>query len=375
MTGSVVSSRTFCAVAALLAVAIVGCPAPAWADDVTLENVLAAWRKRESEVHSYRFTCTVWRTYAKGQIGVMTGLPSPDVPPHDVTLRSTITYARKADKLYYELDGESWDEGANALGANAYACGFNEQGSRTLFGKGPTKFPYGEEWHDEEPVTTLTVSIDTMAISLVYRPFDLLRRLLVEVDEGSVRVQPPADGDRIATLVFPRGAEWTARIKVDAAAACAPTAFSLERLGRLQSEHVITYSKDGDPPLAPTGWSWKNLDDNRRFTEGGRVEVQQSSVNGDIPDGLFSITFPVGSWINEHVGKEVRTYLLTDAGKRYLSREEMDITRYDDLMAGKTIADAPVDGVSRGGRTWLIVLNVACVVVLIALVWRKRTRS
>ena len=337
-------------------------------------KMIAAWRQRQSEVASFRFAFTAVRTIPKGTLAPPP-LHRPEavvVPPQDVVMECAITYAAKGAKLCYREKGQTWDEGTNTGSVSDYACGFDGHESALLFAKGGRRCAIGELWHFETPDDTLVVHQNIIAIALVYRPFELVKRLGVELAHGRLA----GDGAGTArpdreTIIFPRGSngDWTAELTVDPTHNYTPTELALIRLGKTRSDLRIRYGEAPTGGPIPKGWRWMDRDDAGRLVEDRTANVTDGKINCDLPDGMFQVHFPHGAWVNEHDAGGDRVFVvLNDGRRRYLLNAEADMNQYDQIMDPSILARRNVV------RWCLFALTVLGAVALLGRWLRHRLR-
>jgi len=271
----------------------------------------------------------------------------------------------KEGKLYYAEAGQGWNDDTNCEEVLDYRCAYDGHGSKLLFPAGSRLFPVGDEWHGGPPNDTLTVHANTVPLVLLYRPFEFLRLQDCDIGTGQVR----QDGN-LRTLVLERrrDREWITFISVDPKRAFVPIHYVEEKSGHTHTDLTVAYDHGNGDGFIPAEWNWKDFDESGRLKQFSQVATVESKVNGTIADGVFEISFPQGSWVNEHVGSEHRVYLVLATGqRRYLSRAEANVNNYAMLM------DPSLATARQRRRFWLTFLSTVCLVLaLLVLVLRKR---
>lgn len=303
------------------------------------DEVLAAWRERQTETSSIQFDCKVSRMYAKdslSQSSIIAPASESAIPPHDVVLKMNVRYVVHENKIFYSEVGDSWAIESNSRRPNGFSCAFTGTESRMLFAKNDGICPAGELWHDDRPTDTLIAHVNTLALVLIYRPMVFLEQL--GADPHSGRVDRPREYHQSGTsktLVFPRGTDGQSYVdvSVDPTHGYVPVRYVLRKSGYILSDTEISVSEDEAVDACPRAWSWKQFDDSSRLVQTGEVQVLSSEINDPVADDVFEIVFPVGTWVNEHDADGTKIFLVAkDGTRRYLDDSEADLRRYDELM-------------------------------------------
>jgi len=310
-----------------------------FASAATPEEVILAWKQREQAAETFRFA-----GHVEEVVPARSRPPSPfakspgqeAMPARDVLLRRQFRYLVKDDMAHYHEQGEFWKQIPGEVRTRTYSTNIDGSIVNQLFNEDDPDaiYPFGVIHYDGS-ATLVTGKSDISAVTLVYRP---LSQFLPSFGASSSALRtgepqstPPPSG--VASVTFGPSSHphiviyvWT-----DAARGHLPVRWLREQSGKLVHDEAIEYRQEGG------GWvpsSWRTQSFKRGKLLGFcDVTVAESAVNIPLDDRHFAIEFPYGTWVNEIRGKEERTFLVQDNGRRrYLAEDELDIKNYEQLM-------------------------------------------
>lgn len=344
----------------------VSCPSRALG--ATDTDVLRAWRKREAETASLRFTCDVEEVVMK-----RTRDPSgrskdaEPLPKEDLLLRREFQYAVMQRNAIYSEEGQIWDHWDGAVVERRFRMNCIGEVQSSLYIEAGDPIPAG--FVQAARPYRLGRDAPNLAITLIYRP--LSQFLSVgDVKEDTLAIRDAASTptpDGLVSVAWNPDATQSIILWTDPQRDYLPVRCLREHSGRLGYDLSIEYNNDGGT-WVPSQW------EERGFTKGELTHLEKTSVkefeiNGRLSDDLFKVEFPNGTWVTE-IGRddsEVVYLILNDGTRRYLSKDENDVRNYATLMR---------DGSAAGFR-WLALVAVSVCALFVGVAflgyrWRIR---
>jgi hypothetical protein len=338
------------------------------ADNVTVEQVRAAWERRRESIRSFQYECELEEYLVKGSLNnVVEPSNKPrgkDVPNEDLILHSTIAFALSGSKIACCEEGEQWDEDSGSIEIRKFRSTFDGIQNKTLFDEAPL----AEALVDSggKAADALTVDVNLIAIWLAYSPADLLQRLGCNSDRMRVSdLHGFRDGHNCVELSMPRrNPAWRALVCVDPSRDYVPLQFTMKKDDVLRSDRSIQYVRDEQVGWRVSAWHEKRFNTSGGLERSSSGEVKRFSINQPLGDEVFRFQFPEGTHVVEGHGDTAKYYIaLGDGKKREIARKEF----------GVSLRERP------DGTPWIrFTLAAVGVVVILALVlvlrWRHERR-
>ena len=366
--------------------------------EVTVDDVLRAWQRREAEARSFRFSCqkqeVVTAAYRAGPSGHNKTAPQRDTAPVPPAEKLTLdfTLAVDGDKYFYHEQGQVFAPSPPmAVGpktdirdrqvtvvAREGLVRVLRQPSKQPMPEGLPNPPFGEDLYTASPGLVIH-AFAAGPLLLACRPISYYssspednqptwdKSLRVSFDLGqpsAVAIEP-----KLCCLVINTGAKSVKSfVVVDPDKGLLPVRTIEEHSGQLASDLQIQYERRFDTWI-PVQWSRvsrRSASQAMRFHE---TKVTSVVWNEPLPGSLFELEHPAGSWVNEYRGdKQRETYVVTqDTRKRYLASDEKDLARYEEILRPKYSAH------------WIIYVAVVSSVVLVVVglwaAWRFKASS
>lgn len=382
----------------LVSMVLIATTSSARPQEITVDDVLRAWQRREAEAQSFRFSCqkqeVVTAAYRGAPFGPSKSAPQRDTAPLPPAEKLTLefTLAVDGDKYFYHEQGQVFAPSPPmAVGskndiqdrqvtvvAREGLVRVLKQPSKQPVAEGLPNPPFAEDLHTASPGLVIHAFAGGPLL-LACRPISYYssspednqqawdQTLRVSFDLGqpsAVAIEP-----KLCCLVINTGSKLVKSfVVVDPDKDWLPVRTIEERSGQLASDLQIQYERRFDTwvPVQWTRVSRRSANQAMRFHE---TKVTSVAWNEPLPGSLFELQLPSGSWVNEYRGdKQRETYVVTqDARKRYLASDEKDLARYEELLRPKYSAH------------WLIYIGVASGVVLLVIglwaAWRFKASS
>ena len=318
-----------------------------WAatDTPGTEEVVAAWRQREEDVKSLRFVCQCDQVIKRGSLRVpphMRRSQETVIPPEDTSHELNFIHLLEGKKAFYSQTGQGWSPLRNKAATKDFSCSLDSESEvlKILSAKGEGICPHGME-SDDVARHSLFGESTIVPLVLIYRPFThYLPDRQISVETTCLREcgAAPTPQGLVSIAFWP--AEFPDAIQyvwVDPARKYLPCRCLVERSGNVIYDLSIEYRKGEGNQWVPKKWNSKRFGSDGRLASIRRTQVLECSLNRPVGDEAFDITFPYGTWVNEHRDGESRSYLVFKGGKRrYLSGSERDVRHYERLMADGT---------------------------------------
>ncbi|MCI0742518.1 MAG: hypothetical protein L0Y72_26090 [Gemmataceae bacterium] len=310
--------------AALLAMALKGSRVEGGAN---LQEVLSAWKARQASTKSIDFkwsaleTRTKFETEALRPPGTRT---SPVSPPDQATFKASMRFVVESKRrVRFDYDGQNWSDSQGKYVPFRTLEVFDGS-ARTVF------FPIGHEFPSahitKAEAATSARDVRSLPLLLLYYPIDASLGQF-RVDDVKFTDQKGIVGETHC-LVLKHNEE---SLWVDPAMDFVPLRYYQYRKGAIHRHIELSYTQD-----KVHGWtakSWKNVS----FGPSGDLldsmtsTVTEYKINEGISDGDFVLTYPSGTWVNNHMTKD--RYLVREGGsKRPILDGEYNGSNYETIL-------------------------------------------
>jgi thiol-disulfide isomerase/thioredoxin len=315
---------------------------------LSLDEIHAAWRKRQESIHSIRIKWTEAQTIPRGRGGVKDNLP---VPPQDTTNEIKRELVLDGEKTRESWDGTEWDDMRDEFVPNSFWTASDGHTSRLFFEvfKGSPisshPFPSGSignghgllsvdgNYHIELPLFSV-------------RPLDPLmgctRNPWGKEPTGPVELSTRMLGEWECTVIGQSFGAIRREIWVDRKADCSIRRYLITHGGNIFYQIDATFARDDKAGWLPASWhidSWLGNVHALRHALSASANVTKLEVNPTIDVAEFRPKFPVGTMVND--GPKGEAYLVKpDGSSRIVLFEENSAgIKYDRLLATETGED------------------------------------
>jgi len=302
----------------------------AQANEARLERVVDAWASRQERVKSFDVAARgTWGMKLSPGFGLAPGADPQKLfprPPSDTTYVAEVRLTTDVrGRVRDEFDQIWWAVPDGLLGVfrphkvisiddgKAYTDFFDVGGGVPI----PNCFIYNRGKEGRGRISHMR----NFAIRMVYRPFDemgtVVRSKLKVAEENALW-----DGRRTVVLQHADELIW-----VDPEREYLPVRYQMSKSNPSRRIIEFSYKEDdiGDWVLA----SWKDdYAGGFRFT--ATMEVTSFSVNQGLPDELFAISLPPGTWVHDETTGE--SYIDHGTRKRHVGPGEFNGLNYKDLV-------------------------------------------
>jgi hypothetical protein len=315
----------------------------------TMEDILNAWRRRETYARSVRFD---WKSQvtslAKDQGEAVTHELTRTFVMDGLRIRHCSTGMRRVQDRFvqmpytYVFDGKRsffhYDKGQGTADSFDQSIGFVDD-------KG-----FAEKGNDH---------IEPLIIH--YR---ILEPTLSAIERDSLSVSDASAVLRGASCVVVRqsqasgGLQW--QLWLDPQHGYAVARYALQVNGKPVGECDIAYDKDADAPeLWPTSWQATAYVGGQVY-EGITAKVTSHAINPVVAQDEFTYEFPVNTKVNEHIsGQEVVTYVVRPGGQRRMVTD-------GEQLAGATYQELVSTESGMAGQKSRVSWRVVSLLVLVA---------
>jgi hypothetical protein len=212
-----------------------------------------------------------------------------------------------------------------------------------------------------------TLKLEDFALLPEEHAFDGRRQLVLETSHEALQARAASGGTPLVRQLW-----------VSPEQDYAITRYSIAALGAEPSElYTIYYTHEQKSGWHPTGWRYvmgSHRDVPHQVID---AKVQVAEFNRDLDPSLFDMTFPDGTWVQDHRlqpdGSRERIFVAFKDGDLELTKAELQ----SGLTYRELVASGPRRVASRQ-RTglWIVTANAVAVCILVGLwLWRRRRRS
>jgi len=299
-------------------------------DDVSLQDIRAAWERRRESIKSFRYECRLQEGLIKGSRSRMAnplgGQHKKDVPGADVILETVLTFSLAGKKIACTKEGEQWIDQLNAPATREFRATFDTVHNKTLTRGGPLDL--GGVATAGKPDDILTVNADTTAFWLAFSPVTWMQQRLYDPDRMAVsQAHAFRGGHACVELSTPRrNPSWRALLYVDPSRECIPLQWIEEYKGVVRTDLSIEYVSDEGVGWRVSAWHQKRFDGSGTLDSSSTCEITRCAINERVADDVFTIEFPTGAHVAEHDGDTAKYYIALGGGKkRYISSSQFGV--------------------------------------------------
>ncbi len=304
-----------------------------------VDDVLAAWARRQTSIRSFSATVIVQEKLLAEDSG-------PDQAKGHLAPMQVMLGGRKVEsRLEFAIEGEKLSQLKTTrvfeakeppakkhqrlkLGATrrktpvkVHHEAFNGVFNSGFFKQGQAAV--GEIDRRGKANRDLVADLDVLAIHLWLNPTRLLESVKYRVDNR----EPPRTigkngAERLWRLQLVRSLpNWSGLIEVDPARGFAPTRFQTQLRGRVSMDVAIQYmNSDGRIPVIQ-GWEVLRYGDSGKLEATRKGTLAEHSVNQNIDDSVFTVTFPIGAHVTERIDGEKRYFAKRANGLEPIEKE------------------------------------------------------
>lgn len=318
------------------------------AEVASVDEITAAWRKREDQFKSYRVEWIETRTDVKGSIRIPRQ-PEKLFPPQDTTFKNRLTLVVDNERSRFEFDGSQWTDRSDELDSRKYVSLFDGNVGQTYHAQvGDVEYPSGSIRAEKANMEATAGTF--RPLGWFYRPLtprmggfhseslhptpntgriDDVECRIVEVRDGNVTGRPP-----LWSL-------WVAPDRDFVILRAEKHSFN----GRARTQFDIRYRTSQNHGFLVAEWSYNRQRENK-LVQQFDIEVVSQNVNPPVPDDAFDLEFPVGTWVTD---------LRSTPEKQVIVRKGVDrpVYRSEAGTPYKKLRDTdPPGGPYREASTW-----------------------
>lgn len=331
-------------------------------ENVTVSDVLGAWRNREARIRSARFEWDEKVTRPKGSMSYYG--PEKIMPPEDMTTdRHAALVFEGTDKVRYETDGQTWSLINNQLVNQHYQVVDNNKMEKKLFDmKGATDNLLGQVKHS--PMKARSQTTHTLPILLHCRSSHQSMVSLTPSMWHISKIRPNDQRSHVRMETYPYPYGIKTEMDIDVNRDYIVTRLDMSQNGHLGFRADIKYEmQEGE--WMPSSWSASMLGRKGTVREACIATSVRGNLNPSLRAGEFDLEFPVGTIVTESDSQSSATkrYILLANGKE----QPIDETGMPDI-AGRKL---PV----RLGAIKLMIIISSLAVLAFFVFIRRRTKE
>jgi hypothetical protein len=376
-----ISSRKRTCLAVLLVACISGTARAADGDEAAkvLDDVLGAWKERESRVRTARFawneTCYI---SAGARMPRHSGASIVLLPAADVTFDRSATLVLSGHLLRYSREGPVWDDFLGELVNRSHVSTFDGENSRSFYSDDemvPRRFkPVGFDNNEARNLQSNYYMLAPVLLTFRAGSSDVGGRdfgaLTLSSKTATVDGRPcaiVARDDKKANLVEEFWVDTHRDYLIVRVERSLP--------GKVTSLEV-SYQNDTTHGWVPSAWKWSATGpQSGRVFEQATATVTHYEINADIPQEEFRFDFPPGTVVRD-MRREKDYIQLQGDDKRIITREEIARgATYEEFLRTESGKAGLLRRPFFSTRTLLgaaVVLAIAIVVVIATKAWRQR---
>ncbi len=300
------------------------------------QAILAAWRRREEAVCSYRFECMEEFTIAKGALGTANpGAPesvtNAVIPPSDVTLPRVCTIVLHGESGRFTSNGRNWSSSKNEAVIENFVqvC---HGGERRELASGE-EYPIGTVAKDAS-ISRLLAWDAGMGPALCFRILSPDFQVFAVKAMALREVASQGDQEAITVASFSHG-HGHVDVWLDPLRDYIPTRYMVVgQSGATAGSTDITYTADEIAGWVPTEWSSRHFSSKGVPTFARHVKVTAFALNEALSDADFSLDFPVGAWVNN--SSDQTSYIVLPSGTHRVVQRGESAADYGRIMKSAT---------------------------------------
>jgi hypothetical protein len=343
------------------------------------QDLLDAWEKRQTAVHSFDFTIA---DDVYGAAHTVEALQSDDSRVRGTKKAPEVTFSGRqrlamADDWHFreERDELVWSSRQNKHIAQTAVLVYDGKVRKTFFPESGLGHRVAFIMNGEDPglnaVRGLFITGDLHPLLLIYRPLHANMRYF---DRTNCKIEG-TEGVEGANCVIveqddPHISHCELRVWADPSKDFLPVRFQESRAGRVQRSVDFHYEKTDKNGWVPSGWTsgqWNGA----QLTSSHTVKVVRYELNTALPDSTFDIgALPPDTYVRNLLTKE--DYILREDGSR---REVLDGEYNGDNY--QTLLNTDTPGRSAKAIRWLVIsgATVLCALLIVGYVRHRRARA
>lgn len=366
----VTAVRIRCLLAAS-AIATIG-QSEAHAQQATLDKVVLAWEKRQSQIRNVQIQSNGDYLIPKGSISQ--SLPpflskrfalaaSEQLPPNDHRFNARQTVTMAENKYRWEVHGTSvWSMDEKAFASEDRVTTFDGKTARSTAIRSTRSYAQGQIQSRDRPVDASVVALYPLATA--FRPLQPQLRSF-DIREFSVGATAIIGGRECIELTkrLP-SQDLLTSVWLDPASEYAMRRMQIQSKGVLRDDIEVEYRQDKEIGSVPTFWRISNYDSAGNLFRSEHHIVSSCRINEDLNGRIFTLDF------------QPRTYVVdTDHNKYLIVKNDGSTRTLEKEDSGKSF-----DQLAKSSSgIWLKVLFGISLVILIGsvmlFVWRHRSRQ
>jgi hypothetical protein len=350
--------------------------------DPVLEEVKAAWKKRQETARAVRVSWVQKDTRPRGTINVSIPKDVKDgeiLPPTDTTHEAKCKLLIDGDKSRIFTDEMIWNVPLKSFQRMEIDSAFQDGRSVSLNRFGGQPFPGGsikkERWNSNSR------DVSQWPVLAAFRGTDPDAMNRMDLGAYTTARRTPLGGVPMVEVMREKNeTRGEVKIWVDPAQDFAARRFEqYSRDGNLQQRITIGTRKDVSGLWVPNTWS-AALYDGPKLIRTVEAKVGELAVNPDTTPDDFRIDFPVGTKVTDSTGATTRDYIVREEGKvREIPRREL-AQKYEDLVRtepGELVPGPRPSVWVRYQLVWwgMCILAVGVLLLIGRRIYRSRTGS
>lgn len=352
----------------LAVVLIIVRPPMAIGDDVSMDQIVAAWRSRQKRTQSVMFDWKAKMTYAQGSLG-------SHQPPNDLTyFDPSVILMIDGVRIRYEHQQMNFKARLEGKEVSRYISTFDGEVSADHTTAG-SKYDWAigivsdkEEYND-------IGNLHLRPVLLWCRPF--YPKLRSPDDFRITEERPVVDGREVVVIKTPpRGPGLTSQhCWVDPKRDFCIVRWQMTTADKLAIDVTIRYREDAVHSWVPSSWAILVLNpDDGKLQTASHAEVTQYTINEPIVSKMFQLhlQFPIDTVVTDRRSKE-RYFVRADGRKRLITESEENrgftLQELKTTKSGDLVRTQPT---SWRWRSVVVMTNVVILsVIAVLMIFRK----
>jgi hypothetical protein len=288
---------------------LLGCPN----DETTPEQVLAAWDRHRQKIDSFRYDYELKQAVANVENRLDHRRPLGGQAKKDVNgagsrrvgFQKSLTLRVFKNKTAYKEVGEQWSPELDCKVTVQHIFTFDGTHTKVLL-KDPLRSVgqiekgdlFGFLHGNQSGLWVAHATAEWLTKRVACRPADM------KIGRPAVRF----DGQEHLELTLENGS-WKHFILVDPSRDYVPVRVIGKHDGIIRWELSIQYTRDKNVSWRPTSWLTRSYNESGSEKETRLFSVKRCSFNGPVAADVFTIKFPKGTEVVEHVDGEERSFV------------------------------------------------------------------
>jgi hypothetical protein len=340
-------------------------------DTATLDEVQSKWINREQQTRTWD---VAWENVEFRAVSAQLDPETLEVTttPETVFKDEGRFVLDQAGRIRFDAGSISWSKEKNAFVPSQVQQVYDGQARTLFFPHGSNQFPNAHITGDSSEIMGRDIRI--LAFRLVYRTLD--SSIGVFDNERPLRVNGKAVIDGKNCVIIEQSPSVTSqlrtRVYADVHRDFLPLRYE-SHAGKdpVQEVEILEWAENSEVGWVPTKWSVvRSFDGEGKAVWSDTARVTSFKFNLPIENDLFTIDFPVGTWVSNRLTNE--RYIVKEGGiNRPILRGEYNGKNYDEILSTKPGGAGGGNISASSPSAWLIWFNVAVVLVIAIIVVRR----